>query len=271
MKKSQLKNAAARLLNLLRGAAQRSRGRVAMLHYGRCGSTVLTELLGAHSLVHWDKEVFRRMFRKTCLEAHFLSDPFWLLRARMWQTGGSYYGFEIKCHEAYHLSPPVLDMSADRLISELIGLGYRRFVILKRRNYLRQQISEEVGRQNNEWHRSAGARSRLHPITLNVEQVRFGGQTLPLLDSFAARDRGYADMKRLLQDQRVLRLTFEEDVKPDPRRGYRRMCSFLDIEPERPEIRKARTNPFSLRELLRNYDEVAAALRPTSYAWMLDE
>jgi hypothetical protein len=265
---------AARLSQLARGLAGRSqrRGPVAMLHYGRCGSSVLADLIGRHPRVYWDEEVFRRMLRKTCLEARFIGDPFRLLRVRMMRAAGRCYGFETKCHEAYDLGAPMLNMSIERLLDILIEeMGYRRFIVLKRRNYLRQQISVEVGRQVKRWHHPAGASPRLHPITLDLDRVGFGWEDLPLLDSFAERDRGYDRIARRLDGQRVLRLTFEDDVLPDPLRGYRRVCDFLDLVPGRPEVQRARTNPFALRELLNNYDEVAAALRSTSYAWMLED
>lgn len=49
------------------------------------------------------------------------------------------------------------------------------------------------------------------------------------------------------------------------------MCRFLGIAPAPVGVRYARTNPFPLRELLLNYEDVASSLRPTEHAWMLEE
>ena len=76
-------------------------------------------------------------------------------------------------------------------------------------------------------------------------------------------------LDELLANRNVLRLTYEDDIAPDPRIGYRRTCEFFGIQYEPAEVRLGKSNPFPLAEILVNYSEVERALRDTPFAWML--
>ncbi|MBE9062855.1 hypothetical protein [cf. Phormidesmis sp. LEGE 11477] len=255
---------------LKRPRFQPSLGQVAMLHYGRCGSSVLCDLLGQHPDIFWDAEVFERMFRKQLREARFIRDPMLLLRLRMALAGKRYYGFETKCHPAYHLSAPVLNTSSSSYIASLKQMGYGYFIILKRQNYLRQQVSEEVGRQKGGvWHQPAGAAALLQQVTIDIDCVRFGGYRVALLDSFIERDRRYAELASLLTAERTLWLTYEDHILPDPVKGYQQACEFVGITPREVTIECSRTNPFPLKDIIQNFAEVEAHLQNTDYEWML--
>lgn len=249
---------------------QPSLGKIAMLHYGRCGSSVLCDLLEQHPDIFWDAEVFERMFRKQLREARFIQDPILLLRVRMALARNRYYGFETKCHPAYHLCPPILNTSSSSYIETLKQLGYGHFVVLKRQNYLRQQVSEEVGRQSGHvWHQPAGAAASVRQITIDVNCVRFGGYRVCLLESFKERDQGYGELSSLLASDRALWLTYEEHILHDPTKGYQQVCDFIGVEPHAVTIKRSRTNPFPLKDILQNFAEVEACLRDTDYEWML--
>ena len=255
---------------LKRPMFQPSLGQVAMLHHGRCGSSVLCDLLRQHPDIFWDGEVFTRMFRKQVPGARFIRDPMLLLRLRMALAGKRYYGFETKCHPAYDLSPPVLNTSIPSYIASLKQMGYSDFIILKRQNYLRQHISEEVSRQKGRiWHQPVGATASLHQITVDVNCVRLGGYRIALLDSFAERNRGYADLAPLLTSDRTLWLTYEDHILHDPVKGYRQACEFLEVTPREVTIERSRMNPFPVKDMIQNFAEVEAHLRDTDYEWML--
>ncbi|MEM8505227.1 MAG: hypothetical protein AAF716_18985 [Cyanobacteria bacterium P01_D01_bin.1] len=249
---------------------QPSLGQVAMLHYGRCGSSVLCDLLRQHPRIFWDGEVFTRMFRKQIQGARFVHDPMLLLRLRMAFAAKRYYGFETKCHPAYDLSPPVLNTSISSYIASLKQMGYGDFIVLKRQNYLRQQISEEVGRQKGAvWHQPAGATASLHQITIDINCVRLGGYRVSLLEGFAERDHGYANIASSLATDRTLWLTYEDHILHDPVEGYQKSCEFLEVSPREVAIKRGRTNPFPLRDMIQNFAEVEAHLQDTDYEWML--
>ncbi|MCA9917728.1 MAG: hypothetical protein KC445_07245 [Anaerolineales bacterium] len=46
---------------------------------------------------------------------------------------------------------------------------------------------------------------------------------------------------------------------------------FLRWKAQQGRDEYGRTNPFSLKQLVTNYDELASYLAPTPYAWMLNE
>ena len=62
-----------------------------------------------------------------------------------------------------------------------------------------------------------------------------------------------------------------DDIQNDPRLGYRRICDFLGIQPQRVSVSYVRTSPFPINALLRNHHMVAKALRDTPYEWMLHD
>lgn len=244
---------------------------VAMLHLGRCGSTVLANQIGQHVDIWWDGEIYEEMFRGRIPETALVRDPFRLLRLRRLYAGARAYGIEVKFHPRYHLNTPVLDMTPGECYRALREAGVTHFIVLERTNYLRQQISEEVGRQENRWHRKREEAASLHQIELDPDRVRFGGARISLLDSFQERDENYARIRELVCDAPSLWLTYEDDIRDDPRVGYRKAADFLGFSPINTHIQKGRTNPFPVADMLRNYDAVASHLRGTSYEWMLDD
>lgn len=245
------------------------KGLIAMLHYGRCGSTVLGDLLNQHPEILWDSEIFDKMLRNKLFKDYWRSDPIRLLRIRMLLAGNQHYGFETKCHPLYDLRKSILNMSVTHYLETLKQLGYRNFIVLKRRNYLRQQVSIEVAWQNNQaWHQPAQAKATLKSIRLDVDKVWFGNQK-PLLESFEERDQGYAELESLLARDRTLHLTYEDHILPDPVAGYRQVCEFIEVQPCEVTIKRSRTNPFSLKDIIQNFSEIEAHLQNTNYEWML--
>ncbi len=247
--------------------------RVAMFHFGRCGSTVVGNLLGQHPALRWDGEVFEKAFTGNMRMGRLLLGyPALLLRLRMWRWWRLGYGFETKLHPAYHLNNDVLDMSISRYVDLLRRAGFDRFVVLERQNYLRQQLSEELGRERGRvWHQKVGTEPVLQSVSLPVDNLRVGGFRLSLLESFESRDEVYTEIRRELQDDATLWLTYENEILRKPEAAYDAVCRFIGLEPASVHVRFTRTNPFPLREMILNWDEVAEVVRGTRYEWMLEE
>jgi hypothetical protein len=93
----------------------------------------------------------------------------------------------------------------------------------------------------------------------------------PLLAHMDHWDAAYAALRECTRPSRLLELTFEEDIERDPMLGYRKVCEFLDLAPAPVDLRLGRSNPFPLRSMIANYDEVLAHLRGTDREWMLDD
>ena len=66
-------------------------------------------------------------------------------------------------------------------------------------------------------------------------------------------------------------LSYEDDILPDPKIAYEKVCGFLDLEVRNPKVNLRRTNPFDIHEIVENYAELEKTLKNTKYEWMLYE
>ena len=113
-----------------------------MFHVGRCGSTVLGDLLDQHPLVKWDREIYFRRFARNRFELKpFDSRKY--LRHQMVVAGSRFYGFEVKFLENQHLA--IVGAGLSDYVQQLRDVGVMHYVILERKNYLRMLISWVVG------------------------------------------------------------------------------------------------------------------------------
>ena len=100
--------------------------------------------------------------------------------------------------------------------------------------------------------------------------VEIGGTRMGLVEWLEEFERGYAEARRLIAARAGLYLTYEDDVLSDPRIGYRKLCVALGESVVDVEVPLRRANPFAVRDMLENYDQVARVLHGTRFAWMLD-
>lgn len=245
---------------------------VVMLHTGRCGSTVLADMLNQHPDIFWAGEIFARM-----TERHPEVEPgpgaldavIEKSRRQGRQSGKRIYGFELKYQPHQHLRPEYLDLTVEESVSRLRRLAFSKFIVLHRENYLRQAISVQIGRQQRQWHAKATP-SKPTPIELNLEAFRPPPRQMSLLEEFRALEGNYEKLKQLLASDQVLYLSYERDIMDDPRHAYAQCCDFLGVPQDSPQITRARTNPFPYDAMVLNMPAVSALLRNTKYAWMLD-
>jgi len=240
-----------------------------MFHIGRCGSTVLADMLNQHPEIHWGKEVFQPY--------HKHKKPGFITRGRyirqLIRRFGSMavsgtFGFETKYLPLQDLSYQCTNISIGEYIKLLRKMGFTRFIVLQRKNYLRRAVSFEVSRVSGDWHTSVPTFSPTK-ITLNVNSFPFDTGIENLVESFKAIDNSFQQLAGTISREEVLHLTYEADILKDPTIGYEKVCRFLGIQPQKPRIYYKRTNPFKLEELLENFNEVRAKLENTEYAWML--
>jgi hypothetical protein len=245
---------------------------VVMFHIGRSGSTVLGDLLGQHPAIFWDAEIYARLFYEweqqgAVIGANgFALDPVNFLQQRMIQAGERIYGFEIKF---FHLK--VTHVALPSYVTALHGLGFSHYVLLQRRNTLRKLVSSVIGHQRARWHQPADRGTSLIRISLDVNNVAIDRERKPLLAYLQDYETNFKALAQLLHDRHVLHLSYEEDVSADPQIAYGCVCDFLGLERYPAIIRYGKTNPFPLRAMIANFDEVEGVLSGTPYAWMLYE
>jgi LPS sulfotransferase NodH len=244
-----------------------------MFHTGRCGSTVLAKMLNQHSDIYWAGEIFERMPERYS-EIASRPDAVELIiderRRECRRRGKRTFGFELKYLPGQHFGDGFITMSLEDYVAFVRKLGFSKFIVLHRHNYLRRALSSEVLRQNRSGHAKASPRKATR-ITLDLQALPLTSTyRSSLVESFRFIDEHYSRLVKLLAGAEVLHLSYEDDVLQDPTAAYRKVCSFLDVDAEAPEIPLARTNPFPCEDIVENIDELRAALRNTRYEWMLD-
>jgi hypothetical protein len=180
------------------------------------------------------------------------------------------YGFETKYLPQQHLSSTCINMALEDYISCLRHLGFTRFIVLHRENYLRRAISVEVARKTKVLHSNNEVKSATK-VVIDINAFQTGVRKEPLLELFHCIDENYRKLCDMLLPDEAIFLSFEQDIQEYPRKAYLKVCRFLDIKDACPKINFKRTNPFSYEELIENFDEVKAAIRSTQYSWMLDD
>jgi hypothetical protein len=239
---------------------------VFFFHQGRCGSTVLAHLLDQHPRLTAFGEIFETPYQRRRLPASAAA----MLRARRAQALPGQAIVEAKFFECQHLS--LLGLSLEAFVDLLRDCGYRRFIVLDRKNYLKKIVSSRMAMaRGRRFHYAAGEAVPDTRISLDVTGVQILGKHAPMAEMFAYMDGQYARLRAALDGEAVLELTYEDDVAQDPRAAYARICSWLGLETAPAETDMSRANPRALREVISNWDEVAQALAGTPYAWMLED
>lgn len=240
---------------------------VAMLHAGRCGSSVLSDLLKQHPGFRWVDEPFEGM-----IPAYYRTGAKnrarHVIGNRMWQARSRYFGFDSKYMPEQHLNPDLANTTPEGYVDLLEELGFTHFVLLDRSNQLRRAVSTAIGSKTGVWN-TFGAPHGRTAVHIDITRFHSYGLYTPLTEWLASLEATYSTLRKRLQGRRLLELTYEDDVERDPTIGYQRVCDLLGIAPHPVQVRLKKMNPYPVHELIENYDEVAQALSGTPYEWML--
>ncbi|MFC1488310.1 hypothetical protein ACFL6B_00530 [Thermodesulfobacteriota bacterium] len=257
-----------------------SHGDFVTFHTGRCGSTVLSGLLKQHPKIYCDNELFygyygpakkywekrkdiRTLWTNSCF---FPSNPTGFLKSQMFWAGlHPFYGFEVTLYQIKWNNWEI-----SKFIKDLQQLNIKNFIVLERKNYLSKIVSGVVAGKRGSYHLSTKDKISLHRIKLDLNNVTVDFDEKPLLDYLEEYDRQYRILKESLQNLNMLWLTYEDDIEKTPFTAYHRVCDFLEIKPHNANILLKKGNPYKLKEVLINYDEIAEILNNTPYQWMLD-
>jgi hypothetical protein len=238
---------------------------VAMFHIGRSGSTVLTDMLNQHREVSWQCEIYDKPIR----QAHEGNYPVApqareILQLYQWKAGHLLSGIEVK---PFHLRE--LGVSLPDYVEMLRQFKYTHYIVLERHNYLRTIVSVLSAYKTSVWHYTGKAELQKIEIPVNGFDLEY--YAAPLLKHLEIYEDEFKQLYSLFTDLPLLRLTYEDDIACDPYIGYRRLCRFLGLTPYEVSVRFTKVNPFPLKDMIMNYDEVADTLHGTRFAWMLEE
>jgi len=223
-------------------------------------------MLRQHPKIAWGYELFEEYRNGECGRVPGFFE--YTIKKSCFSKVSQIYGLEMKYLPEQHLAPECTNMSLNDYVERLLSLDFTKFIVLHRKNYLRQAISIAVGMQTNRWHSHTAIKSAAKVI-MDVKAFPTGYQKDSLLELFHCMDKNYKKLKDILFSQKTIFLNYEQDIQKDPRKAYRKICHFLDIEDTHPKIELKRTNPFPLNESIENFDEVKDALENTEYSWML--
>lgn len=234
------------------------RTNIVMFHLGRCGSTALAHHLQNNPYITWAGEIIELEAEKNTA----------LKKINVFATNSfrKYSGIEIK---PFHLRN--CQISPQEFMDFLEKKYFTTIIFLTRKNLLRMIIFNNVSSKTKVWHIQDAHDQKLHQIHLNPEAVTVRGKTSSLLATLEQIEKDISEFEELLQDYKILRLYYEDDVFSSPTIGYRKICAFAGIPFVENSISLVKTNPYPIKEILINFSEVEATLLDTRFEWMLYE
>ena len=281
-----------------------------ILHNGRCGSTVVGNLLAQNPNMHWASELYEPMFAKWKEENQqefaylakepIVENPIAILKNSMNEVTKPYYGFAIKPSQFC-----LVNSSATKFLTQSFLLNFTYFILIRRKNSLRQIVSDKVARKENIWHihtdkfnwniikeifknytaqsirkafsyltkwlyrKNSKLKNWLYRKNSKLEKIHLPvNQSRPLVERIRGIERRMQEAESLLLSKNVLKLTYEDDIEQDPQSAYRSICEFVNMEPTKASVNLSKTNPFPLKDIIENFAEVKATLHNTPYEWM---
>lgn len=250
-------NAFARVAGLVTAPLRQEN--VVMFHCGRCGSSIVGMLLNQHTEIKWAGEIFENIGYKYGRDSWVWENPLGMAYMRTKFNYSSIFGFELKKR---HFKD--VNINIKETVRYLSSIGYEKFIILKRKNYLDKVISRIVGKKIGTWNTKKNIDAPV--VRVPTEDVR--GESL--LDLFRNIDEFYLNLEKYLPNEATLNITYEDDIKKSPINAYIKIIKFLGIKKEKVKVDTVKLNKRPTREKISNYDEVKRALDGTRYEWMLE-
>lgn len=250
------------LPNLIRATLSYPREQnVCLWHAGRCGSTVLAQLISEDGRFNWKGEYLERR-SMAVVDGDQDPERAWLrgiraLKNELFCGDERSFGIELKLWHAVRMKKDVASV-----YRTLRSLGFNHHIILERLNYLRIYLSGRVRVASGVTHTTTDE---------NVFKDRIVVDTEVALKEVAICDQFYKRLKALLPPDRLY-LCYEDHISKDPTVAYRLLLDFFQLPSNgKGTVRLRKTNARPARDLVANWSEVVSAFRQSPYAWMTDE
>ena len=260
-----------RIFDQLRGYPDSGKrpGVVLMLHVGRCGSTVLANLLAQNPNVYWDGKLHRKARALYGDKLKSLDFGRWTRRQFM-ISGNRFYGFEFKILTDQYSA--FLGTSTPAFLEECKRIGVTHFILLTRRNTLRHVVSHYASKNRGNWHASKTDTVRAQTFSLDLSDITTGSAPgRSLTDYIQEVEDAHAEVRQLLENEKFLEIEYEHDIdEKGAEHAYRKACGFMGVEPVEVSIRNVKVNPYPMAGVIENFDEIAQTLAGTDFAWMAE-
>ncbi len=224
-------------------------------------------MLNAHPELDWKSEVFHSFHESTESQPSG-QDPFEILHRSIRDSESLHYGFETKFQ---HLDSNGLDIDFAGFLAKLQELGFQKYILLERKNYLRQAISVARGQLTKIWHVSQDqAEPLFSEFELDLESISLGGTNRKLEECFEFLDHTYQETTRVIEKSGVplLHLTYENDLERDAEIGLGKTLSFLGLKKIKPNVSLRKLDSRPVSEMISNHDQLQDRLSKTRYRWM---
>jgi LPS sulfotransferase NodH len=227
--------------------------RFVIVTFGRTGSELLTSLLSSHSRIICDGEVLskKRMNPDRLLAGR---------AARSLHHGRSAYGLKVKPKDILEVQEFPDAEEWIRLLSKRGWLVIR----LRRRDRMQQAISAIRGSWM-QWHfRASEVPPPFSPVAIDPYLV------IANMCTIAYYERQIDDLMRGVEH---LSLFYEDDLQEPANQAVTvdRICELLGLPPQPTFSDLVRIHPSGTRQMVENYEEIAAVVRRNEFADFLEE
>jgi LPS sulfotransferase NodH len=258
--------------------------KVVIIHFGRVGSTVLSELLNQTSDLFSAGEIYNNAVNeyiekngKSWYEIYpnyidFLENYYQetISQNPIFFKSKKYYIFEYKTYMER------CETRLEKIFKDFNTVGMKKFIFLYRKNCLRRLISSMISFETGVWHIRESPKNinQVHINVDNIEDIYISNdfKNKSLGESIKFYDDYVNQVKKYIQLNKGICLSFEDDIAENPCRAYQKVCDFLGVKPlDNPEISLKRQNPYSLKEIIVNFEEVEDYLKNNNFLHLLLE
>jgi hypothetical protein len=224
--------------------------RFVLFAQGRTGSSLLASLLNAHPAVFCDGELLdaKRLFPRAVIDGRARRHP------------DRVYGFKLK---VYHLSMDQKLADPVGFVRNLAADGWR-IIHLRRRNVLRQTLSQFVAERRKAYHLFAGQREDLGRMEVDLARV--------------VRHMGWRLRMQELEERALDGLShavvhYEDDLMDGARHQATadRLFAFLGLDPAPVTTAHRKITPKRLADFVANPEAVAAAVTEAGLGRFLED
>jgi len=216
--------------------------------HGRSGSELLRTLLNSHPDIYCDAEIY--LHRKALLPWRYLVN-----RSKIY--GKAYYGHKAKLGQLENQCPD------NNKIRE-VYLSRVKIIYLRRRNFLRQAISAQIGLQRKIWHDT-----QINPLA----GQKFIINTTNLINGIKNIEKYRKKEKEILTGLDYLSVFYEEDLlhQENHQKTMNRIFDYLGVNTVSVMTPYVKTIPENLENIIGNYLEVIEAVKNSEYAHFLND
>ena len=244
---------------------------ICMMHIGRCGSTVLANMMDQHPNIHWAGEFFRENKLPVYLRHYNTEDPFRALWLKSGAAKSRSFEFEIKAHPLMH--PSQINETLKGVVEKCIHrIGCQHFILLTRTHLLRRFVSFLTGRKRNQWNFEKGETVKQPEVRVPTGSFQKWGREMTLIDFFNLCEGVREQWKSVIPNEcHTLNLEYAQDILHHSEEAYRRTTEWLGLEQHEAEVKKRKLNRKPLPHLVENWNEVHDMLSGTQHEWMLTD